>query len=205
MAVGAFAISFNAFAAKHLPLFEGLILIMFLIGFFVIIIPLWVLAPRASVSDVFGKFENWGGWASMGGACIVGQMAASAAFIVRFLRYALAVVSLTIATGRRQRRPHGRGSQECFARCPAHDDADRLPERRPRLHHDRHFLLRHPIRRRASHHVDRTLSLRRYLRDRNWQHGRRNRHDRPHGLDDPQHVHQLDRGRIPSSLVFRSR
>lgn len=86
MAVGAFAISFNAFAAKHLPLFEGLILIMFLIGFFVIIIPLWVLAPRASVSDVFGKFENWGGWASMGGACIVGQMAASAAFIVRSLR-----------------------------------------------------------------------------------------------------------------------
>jgi hypothetical protein len=62
MAVGAFAISFNAFAAKHLPLFEGIILIMFLIGFFVIIIPLWVLAPRASVGDVFGKFENWGGW-----------------------------------------------------------------------------------------------------------------------------------------------
>ena len=81
MAVGAFAISFNAFAAKHLPLFEGVILVMFLIGFFVIIIPLWVLAPRASVSDVFGKFENWGGWSSMGGACIVGQMAASAAFI----------------------------------------------------------------------------------------------------------------------------
>jgi hypothetical protein len=62
MAVGAFAISFNAFAAKHLPLFEGVILVMFLIGFFVIIIPLWVLAPRASVGDVFGKFENWGGW-----------------------------------------------------------------------------------------------------------------------------------------------
>ncbi|GAB7328266.1 hypothetical protein MBLNU13_g00277t2 [Cladosporium sp. NU13] len=81
MAVGAFAISFNAFAAKHLPLFEGVILVMFLIGFFVIIIPLWVLAPRASVGDVFGKFENWGGWSSMGGACIVGQMAASAAFI----------------------------------------------------------------------------------------------------------------------------
>lgn len=62
MAVGAFAISFNAFAAKHLPLFEGVILVMFLIGFFVIIIPLWILAPRASVGDVFGKFENWGGW-----------------------------------------------------------------------------------------------------------------------------------------------
>jgi len=62
MAVGAFAISFNVFATKHLPLFEVVILVMFLIGFFVVIIPLWVLAPRASVGDVFGKFENWGGW-----------------------------------------------------------------------------------------------------------------------------------------------
>jgi choline transport protein len=83
-AVGAFAVSFNVFATKHLPFFEGVILVMFLIGFFVIIIPLWVLAPRASVSDVFGKFENFGGWSTMGGACIVGQMAASAAFIVSF-------------------------------------------------------------------------------------------------------------------------
>jgi choline transport protein len=82
MAVGAFAISFNVFATKHLPVFDVIILVMFIIGFFVIIIPLWVLAPRASVGDVFGKFENFGGWSTMGGACIVGQMAASAAFIV---------------------------------------------------------------------------------------------------------------------------
>ena len=82
MAVGAFAVSFNVFATKHLPLFEGVILVAFIIGFLVIIIPLWALAPRASVSDVFGKFENFGGWSTMGGACVVGQMAASAAFIV---------------------------------------------------------------------------------------------------------------------------
>lgn len=82
MAVGAFAVSFNVFATKHLPFFEGVILVMFLIGVLVVIIPLWALAPRASVGDVFGKFENFGGWSTMGGACIVGQMAASAAFIV---------------------------------------------------------------------------------------------------------------------------
>jgi hypothetical protein len=82
MAVGAFAVSFNVFATKHLPVFDVVILVMFVIGFFVVIIPLWVLAPRASVGDVFGKFENFGGWSTMGGACIVGQMAASAAFIV---------------------------------------------------------------------------------------------------------------------------
>lgn len=50
--------------------------------FFGICIPLWVLAPKASASDVFGKFENFGGWASTGAACLVGQMAASASFIV---------------------------------------------------------------------------------------------------------------------------
>lgn len=89
MAVGAFAISFNSFGAKHLPLFEGLILVAFVIGFFAICIPLWVLAPKASASDVFGKFENFGGWASTGAACIVGQMAASASFIASPFQTAL--------------------------------------------------------------------------------------------------------------------
>lgn len=83
MAVGVFAISFNAFGAKHLPLFEGLILFFYLVGFFAIVIPLWILAPKAPASDVFGNFANYGGWSTTGGACIVGQMAASAAFIVR--------------------------------------------------------------------------------------------------------------------------
>jgi hypothetical protein len=82
MAIGVFAICFNSFGAKHLPLFEGVILIAFVIGFFVICIPLWVLAPKTSPAEVFGKFENFGGWATIGAACIVGQMAASASFIV---------------------------------------------------------------------------------------------------------------------------
>lgn len=85
MAVGAFAIAFNAFGSRYLPVFEVIILVMFFVGFLVAVIPLWVLAPRASTGDVFGKFENWGGWSSMGGACIVGQMAASAAFIVSII------------------------------------------------------------------------------------------------------------------------
>lgn len=93
MAVGVFAIVFNSFGAKHLPLFEGLILVAFVIGFFGVCIPLWVLAPKASVSDVFGNFENFGGWASIGAACIVGQMAASAAFIVRDPEIALTSAS----------------------------------------------------------------------------------------------------------------
>jgi hypothetical protein len=82
MAVGVFAIAFNSFGAKHLPLFEGVMLAAFVVGFFAICIPLWVLVPKAPASEVFGKFDNFGGWASIGAACIVGQSAASAAFIV---------------------------------------------------------------------------------------------------------------------------
>jgi choline transport protein len=85
MAVGVFAIAFNSFGAKHLPLFEGVMLAAFVVGFFAICIPLWVLAPKAPASEVFGKFDNFGGWASIGAACIVGQSAASAAFIVSSL------------------------------------------------------------------------------------------------------------------------
>jgi choline transport protein len=75
MAVGVFAITFNSFGAKHLPLFEGIMLAAFVVGFFAICIPLWVLAPKSSASEVFGKFDNFGGWTSIGSA-------ASAAFIV---------------------------------------------------------------------------------------------------------------------------
>lgn len=82
IAVGVFSIAFNSFGARHLPLFEGVMLVGFVIGFFAICIPLWVLAPKSPASEVFGKFDNFGGWASIGAACIVGQSAASAAFIV---------------------------------------------------------------------------------------------------------------------------
>ncbi|KAK6437770.1 hypothetical protein LTR95_006042 [Oleoguttula sp. CCFEE 5521] len=81
VAVALFATAFNTFAARHLPMFEGMVLFFHFLGFFAILIPLWVLAPKASASEVFGTFANYGGWTSTGAACIVGQLASSAAFI----------------------------------------------------------------------------------------------------------------------------
>jgi len=46
-----------------------------------VLIPLWVLAPKVTASVVFTSFENFGGWPTMGTACLVGQLAASSAFI----------------------------------------------------------------------------------------------------------------------------
>jgi hypothetical protein len=30
---------------------------------------------------VFGKFENWGGWPSVGAAVVIGQLASASAFV----------------------------------------------------------------------------------------------------------------------------
>jgi len=62
---------FNTFLARKLPLVEGCVLILHVLGFFAIIIPLWVLAPRASTSAVFTQFVN-PGWSSNGVASLVG-------------------------------------------------------------------------------------------------------------------------------------
>lgn len=71
IAIACFAGMFNIFLAKHLPLIEGLILVLHIFGFFGIIVPLWVLSPRASSSDVWGGFYD-PGWGSAGLASFVG-------------------------------------------------------------------------------------------------------------------------------------
>jgi hypothetical protein len=64
-------------------MFEGIVLFAHLLGFFCVMIPLWVLAPKVPLSQVFGApgFADNGGWGSIGAACVVGQLAASSAFV----------------------------------------------------------------------------------------------------------------------------
>lgn len=82
-AIAGLAALFNIFAARRLPVFEGIVLVFHVVGFFAVMIPLWVLAPKVSHSEVWGKeaFANYGGWSSIGAACIVGQLAASASLV----------------------------------------------------------------------------------------------------------------------------
>ncbi|KAL1583925.1 hypothetical protein WHR41_07354 [Cladosporium halotolerans] len=74
IAVTAFAIFFNTALAKKLPLVEGLLLVLHVVGFFAIIIVLWVLAPTAPASAVFTEFANGGMWNSEGTAFMVGLL-----------------------------------------------------------------------------------------------------------------------------------
>jgi choline transport protein len=73
----------NTLGARHLPMLEGLILVLHVLGFFAIIIPLWVLAPRVPSKVVFTEFYNGGGWSSIGSACLIAQLATVFSFIGR--------------------------------------------------------------------------------------------------------------------------
>ena len=71
IAVVAFSIVFNTFLATRLPLIEGTVLILHLAGFFGIIIPLWVMAPRAH-PHILLEFSNNGGWSTTGVSAMIG-------------------------------------------------------------------------------------------------------------------------------------
>jgi len=71
IAVVVFAILFNTVLAARLPLIEGTVLILHLAGFFAIIVPLWVMAPRAHPSILL-DFSNNGGWSTTGVSAMIG-------------------------------------------------------------------------------------------------------------------------------------
>lgn len=73
IAVGILATLVNTLLAKNVHMvgaFEGLILMIHVVGLFIIIIPLWVLAPR-NINAAF-EFNNMGGWPGPGLATMVG-------------------------------------------------------------------------------------------------------------------------------------
>ncbi|KAF1812166.1 amino acid transporter [Eremomyces bilateralis CBS 781.70] len=71
IAVASVCCIFNTFFARKLPLVEGCILILHVLGFFAIMIPLLVLSPRRKAEAVFTDFND-NGWGSVGLSCLVG-------------------------------------------------------------------------------------------------------------------------------------
>jgi choline transport protein len=72
---------FNVFAAKHLPLAEGVFVTFHVFAFFPIIIVLLVLSPKQSAAAVFTSFsDNGAGWPNAAWATLVGQV--STMFVV---------------------------------------------------------------------------------------------------------------------------
>ena len=74
IAVISFAIIFNTGLAKKLPLIEGLILLIHIVGLFATVVPLWVLAPRNTARVALLELSNGGNWPSVGVAFMVGLL-----------------------------------------------------------------------------------------------------------------------------------
>ncbi|KAF2828276.1 GABA-specific permease [Ophiobolus disseminans] len=72
IAVTSFAIVWNTVLVKKLPLVEGIALSLHFLGFFAIIVVLWVMGPRSNVHDTWTKFEDPGGWGHNNVAVLVG-------------------------------------------------------------------------------------------------------------------------------------
>lgn len=66
-----FALLFNTLLASRLNLVEGGILIVHIFGFFCMLVPLWVLAPRTPSSIVWTDFHD-GGWHNTGLSTLIG-------------------------------------------------------------------------------------------------------------------------------------
>ncbi|KUJ19903.1 uncharacterized protein LY89DRAFT_580511, partial [Mollisia scopiformis] len=76
-----FAVFINTVISSTLPKFEGLILILHLIGFFGILITLIILGPHGSTSFVFRTWLNEGGWPTQGLSFFVGLIGNVFAFV----------------------------------------------------------------------------------------------------------------------------
>ncbi|KAG8161235.1 hypothetical protein KVR01_009499 [Diaporthe batatas] len=74
IAIAAFCMIFNTVLAKKLPMVEGLVLCIHILGFAGVLIPLWAFAPLNSPSRVFTEFLNLGGWDTKGLSFFVGLL-----------------------------------------------------------------------------------------------------------------------------------
>jgi len=74
MAFGIFATLFNTAGVKQLPVWELFILFVHFFGILIILVPIWVLAPKNSAKVVFQGFQDNGEWGNIGLACVVGQI-----------------------------------------------------------------------------------------------------------------------------------
>lgn len=72
---------FNTVVISLLPTIEVLILILHVVGFFAILIPLVILGPHGSASDVFNTFLNQGGFPTQGLSFFVGLLGNLFAFV----------------------------------------------------------------------------------------------------------------------------
>ena len=80
-----FSISINAFVSSFLAKFEGLILVLHILGFFAVMLPLVTLGKHQDKANVFGRFLNEGPMPTQGLSVLVGMVGSVFIFVGRLL------------------------------------------------------------------------------------------------------------------------
>jgi len=80
-AVLSICLVFNTFFSRKLPLVEGIIVVLHVVGFFAVIVPLWVMGDRTTSDHVFTQFQDNMNWGSVPLAVIIGLTGAASTFI----------------------------------------------------------------------------------------------------------------------------
>ncbi|KMP00312.1 GABA permease [Coccidioides immitis RMSCC 2394] len=66
----------NVWFARAMPMIQNILLVLHVLGFLIVIIVLWAMAPRNSPRTVFTAFTDRGGWSTIGLSLMVGQITA---------------------------------------------------------------------------------------------------------------------------------
>ncbi len=64
----------NTWGARALPMLETVSLFGHIGGFIIVLVSLWVLAPKNTAHAVFVEVKNNGGWSNTGTSCLVAQV-----------------------------------------------------------------------------------------------------------------------------------
>lgn len=87
IAVGMVATLMNTYGAMKLLILENIMLLINIVGFYCIVITLWVLSPEAPASEVFGSFSNFEVGLSSGQHALLGKLLRQLRLLALMLRY----------------------------------------------------------------------------------------------------------------------
>ena len=75
------ALFFTTYLGRLFPMFEAIVLVLYIVSFFIFLIIIVYLSPIADAPDVFQSFRNDGGFSSYGQAFLIGAEYVMFAFI----------------------------------------------------------------------------------------------------------------------------
>ena len=117
----------NVYGSKILPHWQNALFVLHMLSYLAYIVPIWVNAPSATHYQVWGEFQNEGGWSNMALAVLAGQLTgiSEQVGIDTVSTLPNSRQALVLPTDNLLDSTHGRGCARC-CESNSQDDDDRL-------------------------------------------------------------------------------